>query len=161
MSRNRPYKHKKRGAGRFVQLPEWLMASEAWATLKPGPRALYVELKRRYNGSNNGRIVLSHREAAALLNVHRNTVGPWYTELLDRGFIWMAQAPHLGPSGIGQASVWGLSEEPTDDGKPARKMFMSWRQKQMPRTKSGTPRHNKCDTRLVTSDKSAEASQTL
>ncbi len=123
------YKRHKRGTVRFVQLPEWLMASEAWATLKPGPRALYVELKRRYNGSNNGRIFLSHRDAAALLNVHRNTVGKWFAELTKRGFIWMAQPPHLGPSGIGQASLWGLSEETTDDGKPARKTFMSWRQK--------------------------------
>jgi hypothetical protein len=60
----------------FTRLPEWLQRSEAWATLKPGPRALYVELKRRFMGSNNGRIVLSHRDAAKALNVHRNTVGP-------------------------------------------------------------------------------------
>lgn len=38
-------------------------------TLKPGPRALYAELKRRYNGSNNGRIFLSHRDAANALHV--------------------------------------------------------------------------------------------
>ena len=34
------------------------------AALKPGPRALYVELKRRYNGVNNGSIYLSHRDAS-------------------------------------------------------------------------------------------------
>ena len=34
------YKHNKRGAGRFVQLPEWIMVTEAWATLPVGPRAL-------------------------------------------------------------------------------------------------------------------------
>ena len=64
----KPYKKHKRGAGRHVQLPEWLQSSKAWATLKPGPRALYVELKRRYNGVNNGRIHLSHRDAAKALN---------------------------------------------------------------------------------------------
>jgi hypothetical protein len=69
------YKHNKRGAGRFVQLPEWIMVTEAWATLPVGPRALYVELKRRYNGANNGDILLSHRDAAISLHVHRNTVG--------------------------------------------------------------------------------------
>ena len=141
----KPYKNSKRGVGRHVQLPEWLQASEAWATLKPGPRALYVELKRRYNGSNNGQIYLSHRDAAAALNVHRNTVGPWFDELQARGFIDLAQAPCLGPAGIGKASVWALGEMPTSDGKPAQRAFMRWREKQKPRTKNRTARHNGCD----------------
>ena len=144
---SKPYKAQKKGAGRHVQLPEWVQASEAWATLKPGPRALYVELKRRYNGSNNGRIILSHRDAADLLNVHRNTPGAWFDELEARGFIRTTQGHHLGPSGIGQSSHWALEEMPTDDMKTAPKAFMSWRQKQKPRTKNRTPRHNGCDTR--------------
>lgn len=32
--------------------------------MTPGPRALYPELKRRFNGGNNGGLFLSHREAA-------------------------------------------------------------------------------------------------
>lgn len=147
MSHRKPYirgKRGKRGAGRFVQLSEWLQASEAWATMKPGPRALYVELKRRFNGANNGEIYLSHRDAAKALNVHRNTVGPWFTELQERGFIRMTTGPHLGPSGIGQASKWALEEEATPDGKPAGKAFMRWAAKQKPRTRNRTPRHNDC-----------------
>ena len=132
MSRGKPYKHHKKGAGRHVQLPEWLQASEAWRSLKPGPRALYVELKRRFNGRNNGQIILSHRDAASALNVHRNTVGPWFTELERRGFIRMTQAPYLGPSGVGLASTWALEEEMTQDLKPARKTFMSWRENKTP-----------------------------
>ena len=139
MSR-KSYKHHKKGAGRFVQLPEWLQASEAWATMQPGPRALYVELKRRFFGSNNGELYLSHRDAAKSLNVHRNTVGPWFNELQERGFIHLCTPPHLGPSGIGKASKWRLEELPTPDGKPATKSFMKWRQKQKPRTKSQTTR---------------------
>ncbi|GIT85019.1 hypothetical protein [Roseobacter sp. OBYS 0001] len=140
------YKANKRGAGRHVQLPEWLQSTEAWATLKPGPRALYVELKRRYNGSNNGRIFLSHRDAAKALHVHRNTVGPWFDELEGRGFIRLTKGPHLGPSGVGKASVWALDEEKTPDMKPALKRFMSWTEKQNPRTKNRTPRHSQCGT---------------
>ena len=142
---SKPYKATKKGAGRFVQLPEWLQSSPAWATLKPGPRALYIELKRRYNGVNNGRIYLSHRDAAKALNAHRNTVGTWFDELQERGFIRMTQGPHLGPSGIGKASMWALDEEATPDMKPALKRFMSWTEKQKPRTKNGPPRHSQCD----------------
>lgn len=134
----KPYKHQKKGTGQHVQLPEWLQSSNAWATLKPGPRALYVELKRRFNGSNNGCIVLSYRDAAHALNANKNTVGPWYRELQERGFIHMTQAPYLGPSGVGKASVWALDELQTNDMKPARKSFMSWRQKQKPRIKNRT-----------------------
>lgn len=140
-----PYKKHKKGAGYFVQLPEWLQKSEAWATLKPGPRALYIELKRRFFGANNGRIILSHRDAASALNVNRNTVGAWFLELQERGFIRMTQGPHLGPSGIGKASIWALDELPTDDMKPARKAFMSWTEKQNPRQKNRTPRPKKQD----------------
>ncbi len=131
----KPYKSQKKGAGRFVQLPEWLQASEAWASRKPGPRALYIELKRRYNGGNNGRIILSHRDAAQALGVHRNTVGPWFEVLQDRAFIRMTRAPCLGPSGVGQTSHWALEEVPTDDLKPATKGFMAWRQNKSPAQK--------------------------
>ena len=138
-------RHKRGGAKKFVQLEEWVAASEAWATMKPGPRALYFELKRRFNGKNNGAIFLSHRNAAMALNVHRNTVGPMFRELERRGFIRLQVAPHLGPSGIGEASVWALEELPTQDGKPAVKAFMRWSEKQFPRTKSVPARHKKQD----------------
>lgn len=117
----------KRGAGRHVQLSEHLQATEAWADLKPSPRALYVELKRRYNGGNNGRIILSHRDAAKALNVNRNTVGAWFKELEAHGFITMTEAPHLGPEGIGRATVWAMQECSTADGKPARNGYRDWR----------------------------------
>lgn len=138
-------RHKRGGAGRHVQLPEWLQASEAWATMKPGPRALYVELKRRFNGLNNGAIYLSHRDAAVALNVHRNTVGPMFRELVRRGFIRLTVAPHLGPSGIGEASVWALEELATQDGKAAGKALLRWSEKQNPRTKFVPARHKKQD----------------
>ena len=144
------YKSQKKGAGRHVQLSEWLQASEAWATLKPGPRALYIEVKRRFSGVNNGRVILSHRDAASAMNVHRNTVGPWFRELETRGFIRMTQAPHLGPSGVGMTSHWALEELPTDDLKPATKSFMSWRENQNPRTNDRTTRHQKQDTDVKT-----------
>lgn len=136
------YKRSKRGgAGRFVQLPEWVQASEAWSTMKPGPRALYIELKRRYKGSNNGEITLSHREAAHVLNVNRNTVGPYFRDLQERGFIEVRQGHCLGPSGIGQTAHWELTELPSQTGTLAKVTFMRWRQNQKPRTKTRTPGH--------------------
>lgn len=144
MSR-KPYKRKKRGTGRHVQLHEWLQASLAWRSLKPGPRALYIELKRRYNGNNNGAIILSHRDAAKALNVHRNTVGDYFRELEERGLIHATRGSCLGPAGIGEAAHWALDELPTQDSKPARKAFVLWIEPEKPRTKTGHKRHTQCD----------------
>lgn len=140
------YKGKKKGAGRFVQLPEHLMQTEAWATLKPGPVALYVALKRRYNGRNNGRLILSYRDAAKLLNVHRNTITGYFRALEERGLIHMTQAAYLGPDGVGQSPHWALSELATCDGKHATMAFRAWRQNQKPVTETRQARHNGCDT---------------
>ncbi|MDE9449985.1 hypothetical protein J3R80_05825 [Aliiroseovarius sp. Z3] len=129
-----PYKGKKKGAGRFVQLPEWLLASEAWQTMKPGPRALYVELKRQYKGGNNGDLFLSHRDAAKALCVGRDTAAGYFSELIERGFVIVTKGHCLGPSGVGQSATYALTEEALD-GKPATKDFMAWK-KQNPRRKT-------------------------
>lgn len=139
----KPYTHRKKGAGRFVQLPEYILATEAWLYLKPGPRALYIELKRRYNGRNNGEIYLSHRDAARALNVHFNTVGSYFRELESHGFIRLTRGHCLGPNGIGEAARWALEELPTPDGKPATKGFIRWRN-QIPATKTVMPRNSIC-----------------
>lgn len=138
------YKKRKTGTGRHVQLPEWVQASEAWATMKPGPRALYIELKRRFNGANNGEIFLSHRDAARALAVHRNTVGAWFEELSERGFIKQTAAPYLGPSGVGIASKWELQELQGQNGQPATKEFMRYKTR-IPAQKTAKP-----GTKLVT-----------
>lgn len=156
MSKRKPYKHGKKGKQKFVMLSEWFQSCPAWANLPPGPRALYIELKRRFTGSNNGEIKLSHREAATRLNVHRNTVGPWFDCLEERGFIRKTQGHCLGPNGVGQTAHWALEEEASNDGKPAGKSFMKWRPEKYPRTKNMTPRHKKQDSRCKQHNPSAE-----
>src|SRR6266566_9740536 len=74
--------------GRFVKLPEWLLACPAWQSLDGNGRALYIELARRYRGpnSNNGKIPYSTREAAKALHIGRSTAQRCFDKLLDRGF---------------------------------------------------------------------------
>jgi hypothetical protein len=116
-----------RSSPKFVQLYFWVQETEAWATMPPGPRALYIELKRRFNGSNNGRIYLSHRDAAKACHAHRNTMSGWFRVLEERGFIVMTRGPHLGPSGVGISSTWALTEFGTIDGKRATNAFKKWK----------------------------------
>ena len=138
------YKQKKRGAGRFVQLHRWVMESEAWRTMKPGPRALFAEIKLRFNGRNNGRISMSQREASELLNVSRNTVAGYFDDLVEHGFIRVTEEPHLGPEGHGRATRWAVEDEPMADGNPPGRAFLQSRKKQNPCSKTEPPRLKNC-----------------
>lgn len=132
-----------RGNYRHVQLTECFQATLAWATLKPGPRALYIELKRRYNGRNNGRILMSVREAAGLLNVHRNTIPPYFAELESRCLIEQTREGFLGAEGHGIASTWRLAELPTEkNGRPDLR-YMTWPEIQNPVTNTVQRCHKK------------------
>ena len=101
----------------------------AWRTLKPAPRALYLEIKRQYKGYNNGRVLLSHRDAAERLNCSYNSVGGWFKALEQRGFIVCMQRPYLGPSGIGQTSHWRLTEYECEGTRPTHD-YRAWKPKE-------------------------------
>ncbi|EAR51034.1 hypothetical protein OG2516_04029 [Oceanicola granulosus HTCC2516] len=133
----------RRTGGRHVQLQEWFQATEAWTTLRPAPRALYIELKRRFNGSNNGRIPLSYREAADLINVHRNSIRAYFRELETRGLIRRTSNGHLGADGHGIATTWQLCELAMQNGGRPDLAFRSW-EKQKPVTNVVHLRHNHC-----------------
>ena len=98
----------------------------AWRSLKPAPRALYLEIKRQYRGGNNGRVLLSYRDAAVRLNSSHNSVGGWFKELEERGFIVCMQKHHLGPSGVGQTSHWRLTEYDYNGHKPTHD-YRNWK----------------------------------
>lgn len=124
---------KRGGHTSFVMLGHWFLDTAAWQSLKPGPRALYLELKRKYNGNNNGKIFLSHRDAAQHLNVGRDTVAGYFETLTELGFIIQTRGHCLGPSGQGQAASYALAECPLH-GQPATKAFTVW-EKQKPSRK--------------------------
>src|SRR5438105_266912 len=68
-------KRRRKGGPRFVQLFWGVLDSSAYLSLPPMARAALVEVCRRYDGSNNGRIILSVREAAERLNCNKDTAG--------------------------------------------------------------------------------------
>jgi hypothetical protein len=113
---------------RYVSLKYWFMDSLAWKSLPCTARALYLEIARRYNGSNNGRISLSARQAMEALNVSKATAARTFLLLEDRGFIICNKRGAFSMKAVRDASVWRLTEYP-DDVVPgyATKQFMSWR----------------------------------
>ena len=137
------FHQKGRANGSFLQLHNYMMDSEAWLSLHPFARCIYMELKCKYKGYNNGKIILSHRSAAARLGVNRNTVGKYFKELEEKGVIRVGTPHALGVEGIGKSTLWILEEE-QHNGAAATKTFMKWR-KPKPAQKNRRTRPNPTD----------------
>ena len=121
-------KNKGRGKSeRYVWLRFWLLDSPAWKSLPVGARALYVEIARRYNGSNNGRIPYSVREAVQALGVSKGQAKYLFDMLLDRGFIICTRRGAFSLKTVKDASEWLLTEYASDHPPAyATKEFMHW-----------------------------------
>jgi DNA-binding transcriptional MocR family regulator len=131
---NRHEYHRKgrshRDTGRYVRLPEHMLASQAWQSIDGNCRALYIEVARRYRGpnSNNGKIPYSVREAANALNIGRSTAQRCFERLLDRGFVRIGKRSGFSMKGR-VATEWLLTEFPDDTSSisiVASKEFMKW-----------------------------------
>ncbi|MDE4619614.1 hypothetical protein [Sinorhizobium meliloti] len=119
---------------RFFQMHVWFLQSEAWRATNVYERSLYFELKQRYNGTNNGEIPLSHREAQAALNCSDKPIKAAFRGLIEKGFIRAAQIGTFhwkqggGPGG--RSTRWILTEYPVDvplRSSIAEKSFMRWK----------------------------------
>lgn len=126
-----PNRQNKKGrsktAGHFVMLTAFMLNSAAWRALKPAERAVYVELRRRYYGQNNGSIALSVRDAAERCNINKDTARKALSRLQELGFIECAT-----PGGFSlklrHATEWRLLDERCDKtGALPTKAFMRWR----------------------------------
>ncbi len=107
-----------------VRLYLWLLNTPAWRRSSPAARALYIEVCQRHNGTNNGRISFSVREAAEALGFTKNTASKFFLELQDKGFLVKAMASSFTLK-TKTATEWRLTAEPCG-GEPATKDFMRW-----------------------------------
>jgi DNA-binding transcriptional regulator YhcF (GntR family) len=81
-------KRRRRGQGpTFIQLFHWMVDLPVWHSLSPRAVVAYLELARRFNGTNNGTLHLSVRELARAWNWSRASAARAIEELVDKGFI--------------------------------------------------------------------------
>jgi hypothetical protein len=121
-------KRRRHGPGeRWVELRHWLLESRAWRSLTGNAAKLYVEIAKRYNGSNNGRIPYSVREAARALNVSFQTAMRSLQLLQHRGFIVCMRKGAFSRKTAPCASEWRLTAYANDTPpEHATKDFMRW-----------------------------------
>jgi len=106
-----------------------MLTSQAWRSLDPVARVLFVELAQRYTGFNNGHIGLGLREAARALKVKPHTVGKAFSALQDHGFVVMTQDSGFDHKRL--AREWRLTIFPTGDWQaptaPPTHDYVHWR----------------------------------
>lgn len=112
------------GETRHVRLHHWLLKTQAWRALSTQSVAVYILLAQRYNGSNNGEISLSVREAARLVRIAKDTATKTFHELEDKGFIRRNICGSFNWK-LKHATTWILTEHPFND-QPATKDFARW-----------------------------------
>lgn len=113
----------------FVRLHRGVTNGSAWKSLSCEARSLLIEIWTRHNGTNNGVIAYSHREARQALRIGNGKVQQAFRELQDKGFLiarvrgsfeWKLGA------GQGRATEWEITTEPCD-GEPAKATYREWR----------------------------------
>ena len=119
-------KGRSRKRGKFVALGNGMLTSPAWRSLSGSAVKYYIELRREFNGSNNGDIHLSLQEAKKRLNMARDTALRAQQELVNKGFIRMTKR-----GGFHQrtATTWALTDEPAPATPPTHG-YKTWRPKE-------------------------------
>ena len=113
---------------RHVRLYHWMTNSPAWRDLNAVARSIYCEMAKRYagDGSNNGRLPYSVREAAAELKVGLATVSRALNSLEEHGFIVPVTKGAFSLKKR-HATEWRLTEFPRDvTHAVSTKDFMRW-----------------------------------
>ena len=106
---------------RFVKLTYLLLESEAWRWLRPISQSVYIELRRRFNGSNNGKISFSLAEGARILRASKSSIQKALVELEEHGFIKLVKKGYFTHR---MASEYALTDERLHGYPPTRE----WKQ---------------------------------
>lgn len=115
-----------------IRLHRGVTNSEAWKTLSCEATRLLLLIWARHNGTNNGSIAYSHRQARANLRVGFRKVKAAFEELQEKGFLVCRSKGSFDykvAAGEGRASEWEITEEPCD-GERAKKSYKKWAEKQ-------------------------------
>lgn len=81
----------RRETEQFLPIPYTMARSTAWRSLSGPAIKVWIELRTRFDGNNNGKLSLSLDEAARLLGMGKATAQRAFAELEEKGFIKMTK----------------------------------------------------------------------
>ncbi|MEH6474681.1 MAG: hypothetical protein V7727_03280 [Sneathiella sp.] len=107
----------------FVPLPYAMVQSDAWLSLSPATIKVYIELRSKFNGGNNGELSLAYAFARKRLHLGNSTLRKAFQELEERGFIQLVKEGHWYGR---QAAEWCATDRPYN-AKPATNNWRQWK----------------------------------
>ncbi|MBT2988023.1 MAG: hypothetical protein KME65_03575 [Candidatus Thiodiazotropha sp. (ex Ctena orbiculata)] len=129
-----------------MQKWEEILSSPAYRDLKPAARCLIEEFQRLYRPGRNGRISISTKNAARLLNVTEPTAIKAFHEVEEHGFIRLSE----GHSWMERkAREWRLTFEPGNNNQEPTDEWREWVPKNKTRLKKQGQVCSKNDSRLL------------
>ncbi len=112
-----------------------MLQSDAWRSLSGPAVKVFLELRSRFNGGNNGRLHLSLDEAKALLGIGKTTAQRAFDELEAKGFVRMNKRG----SWYGRRATQWIVTDCALDGENATCDWKRWQPlKNNPRSPGGT-----------------------
>ena len=87
---------KERDDKRYLLIHKWEMVSPAYKALTGDEVRVYQDMRIRYNGRNNGRIVYPTRQAGKVIHKSHITGGKRIARLIDLGFVKVRQESTFG-----------------------------------------------------------------
>lgn len=115
MGRRRRRRGTERGTDQYLTLSYPMLQSDAWRSLSGPAVKVWLELRTRFNGGNNGRLHLSFETAAKLLGIGKSTIARAYRELEHKGFLVKIQAGHWYGR---KATTWRVTDKGTHGEAP-------------------------------------------
>lgn len=107
----------------YAPLSYPMLHSPAWRSLRGSSTKVFLELRTRFHGHNNGKLILSVEEAARLLHMGKATVLAALGELVEKGFIVCTRKGQW----YGRlASTWAVTDKGVD-GNPPTNAWKQWK----------------------------------
>jgi hypothetical protein len=126
-------KGRSKGGEQYAPLSYALLHSVAWRSLSGPAVKVFLELRTRFHGANNGQLIFSLDEGKRLLGLGKTTVQRALTELQDKGLVVCTRKGQW----YGRlASTWATTDRPSDHA-PASNSWKAWR----PAPESARPAH--------------------
>lgn len=109
---NRTGRSKNKISGGFVALPYSVIDSPGYRATTSNSKAVFVQINRLYNGSNNGLLAVSSRMVGGLLNISHSSVARALRELVNCGLIRQTKASSFSQKRV--AAEYRLTHKPCD-----------------------------------------------
>jgi hypothetical protein len=122
---NQTGRSNKKLSGRFVAVPYSVIDSPGYRATASNSKAVFIEIIRLFNGSNNGLIAVSSRMVGALLGISHSSVARALRELVNCGLIRLCKSSSFSQKRM--AAEYRLTHLPCNKTRsPATKEYQTY-----------------------------------